>query len=540
MAHLQIERDFPLENLHQNIEFNPQQWFWDSGYERGSSQTQRLQRYLEVNAELQKVIDQAAAEGKEFRALGSAWSTSKAAYTKDWLLQTIFQSGLRATTDNDALDLDDFLTASSTRGIRGRNLAFVEAGINVRDLNLFLADRHQALMTSGSNDGQTIAGAIATGTHGSSRTVGGMADFVHGMHLLAGDGRNIFLQRESRQLVDDRFAQALGAQLRNDDTLFDAAVVGLGCFGVIRSLLIETQDRHSLQLARFWHPVDDALWKAMLGTGAVRDLDFRPAFEEGLPPDAVDKELLHFQLYFEPNGKYDKDSGLPKDVLVLTQFRDEWVPDEGVSIPGRPAPAPAAIELLQAVAKLLPKLVRKQVSKGVRREVLKPYYLRVTPQRLVREPRAHGEYLLSGTAVPRAESGRALQLAFDLYREHYLPRKVLPMLFAVRFLPASKAMLGFNQFDENCVIDVDSARTDDAVKFVKDYWRALKDAGIPFAVHWGKIDDDLIGELQGDDATAGLATFGDAVDTWKAMRAQWLGDRAPVFSNDFLRALGLD
>ncbi len=54
--------------------------------------------------------------------------------------------------------------------------------INV--VNRELSAKGLALQTSGASDGQTFAGAIATGTHGADMKVGALHDTVLAVHLV--------------------------------------------------------------------------------------------------------------------------------------------------------------------------------------------------------------------------------------------------------------------------------------------------------------------------------------------------------------------
>jgi FAD-linked oxidoreductase len=88
----------------------------------------------------------------------------------------------------------------------------VEAGIRLDALNEELARRGLALGVIGSIARQSVAGAIATGTHGSGPRHGSLASLVCGLRLMLADGS-----------VRD---------LAPGDDLFDAALVSLGALGV--------------------------------------------------------------------------------------------------------------------------------------------------------------------------------------------------------------------------------------------------------------------------------------------------------------------
>ena len=89
----------------------------------------------------------------------------------------------------------------------------VRAGTRLQDLNAELAERGLALPILGSITRQSIAGAIATGTHGSSLSHGNLASLVVGMRLLTGSG----------EVLD----------LAADDERLDGARVHLGAIGAV-------------------------------------------------------------------------------------------------------------------------------------------------------------------------------------------------------------------------------------------------------------------------------------------------------------------
>ena len=57
-------------------------------------------------------------------------------------------------------------------------LRFVQCGVGVAQLSGLLRHDGLSLKTSGANNGQTLAGAISTGTHGAALDVGAMQDAV--------------------------------------------------------------------------------------------------------------------------------------------------------------------------------------------------------------------------------------------------------------------------------------------------------------------------------------------------------------------------
>ena len=71
----------------------------------------------------------------------------------------------------------------------------VRAGSRLRDLNRELHALGLAFPNLGDYDGQTVSGAIATGTHGTGAGLTGLAGFVRGVEMVLAD----VLARQSRE-----------------------------------------------------------------------------------------------------------------------------------------------------------------------------------------------------------------------------------------------------------------------------------------------------------------------------------------------------
>jgi xylitol oxidase len=101
-----------------------------------------------------------------------------------------------------------------------RSTVTVSAGLRYGEVATRLQDAGLALDNLGSLPHISVAGAVATGTHGSGDQLGGLATAVTGLELVTADGE---LVRLSREHDGDRFA---------------GCVVSLGCLGVVTSLTL--------------------------------------------------------------------------------------------------------------------------------------------------------------------------------------------------------------------------------------------------------------------------------------------------------------
>ena len=104
-------------------------------------------------------------------------------------------------------------------------LRFVECGNSVAALNDYLFAAGLSIKGCGSNNGQTIAGALSTGTMAAPTSFGAMQEMVVGLHLITGPDKHVYLERKSYPVMQSAFAESIGADFIQDDTLFNAALV---------------------------------------------------------------------------------------------------------------------------------------------------------------------------------------------------------------------------------------------------------------------------------------------------------------------------
>lgn len=127
-----------------------------------------------------------------------------------------------------------------------------------------------AIPTLGGAGGQTVFGALTTGTHGGDIDMGPIADAVMAMHLVSDGGRHYWIEPSTltslgAPLTDDSALVALYGQDRfrgnqprgvdnfevvRDDTAFNAVLVGAGRFGIVYTVIIGTVRQYTLHEER--------------------------------------------------------------------------------------------------------------------------------------------------------------------------------------------------------------------------------------------------------------------------------------------------
>jgi hypothetical protein len=190
--------------------------------------------------DLVEVVGEARDRRTTVRAVGSGHSWSDAALTGGFLLEP---RGL-----DQPLDLEpELLTAAA----RGKTLVRVEAGMRIRELNKHLDGQGLALSQMGGYDGQTVAGVISTSTHGSGNEFGPLSDFVRSLDLVAGDGGVYRIEPDDGPTDEDAYGQRYPERrLVKDDHWFRAAVVGIGCLGIVYAVVLEIEPEYWLEEVR--------------------------------------------------------------------------------------------------------------------------------------------------------------------------------------------------------------------------------------------------------------------------------------------------
>ncbi len=172
--------------------------------------------------DVQRALADAAAQHLPVKVVGAGHSWSPAALTDGVMLQLDRMDHL--------LDLD-----------LERARVTVQAGIRLHDLIERLDRVGLALQSVGSIKAQSLAGAVATATHGSGLRFGTLASQVVALRLVKASGEAVDLSPE-----------------HNRDT-FEAAVVGLGALGVVTEITLQCEPAFRLVQEARALPWEDAL-----------------------------------------------------------------------------------------------------------------------------------------------------------------------------------------------------------------------------------------------------------------------------------------
>lgn len=197
----------------------------------------RPELYLQPQStdEIRKIIILARRCRRRIAATGCAHSPSDLTCTSSWLI-----------------NLDHYDRLSDVDANTG--VVVVQAGIRLHDFGLKLKAHGLAMPNLGSIDHQSIAGAIATATHGSSIRHGLLSQSVVGLKIMLANGRILSCTAE-----------------QNRD-LFRAALVSLGALGIILEVTFQAVPSFNIEWQQSLHPLEEILtdW----GKGLWTDNEF--------------------------------------------------------------------------------------------------------------------------------------------------------------------------------------------------------------------------------------------------------------------------
>ena len=198
--------------------------------------------------ELQQVVREVSARRGRLKPVATGLSFSDILRTDDTLVEVVGLLGEPPL--GSLLPLDEELFRAP---LPASPLVRVPAGARIRQLNSTLAAAGLGFTNLGGYDGQTLIGAISTSTHGSGLSLAPLSDGVRALDLIATDG--VFYRVEPSVGLSDpgKYRRRYGSArtLVQNDRLFRACLVSLGCFGVIYSVVMAVSPAYRLREKRY-------------------------------------------------------------------------------------------------------------------------------------------------------------------------------------------------------------------------------------------------------------------------------------------------
>jgi FAD/FMN-containing dehydrogenase len=419
-----------------------------------------LQNYNDSTKGIQGLIKKSIETNVPIRPLGSNWSLSNIAATPGIVLNTKPLNSIFTMT-----------AGSVSPNYKGdsRKLVFAQCGAAVWELSRFLNPRGLSLSACGASNAQTIAGAIATGTHGAAIQFGAIQDAVVGLHLIVGPNKHIYLERGKYPVVGQPFLDKIGATLVPDDEAFSAAMVGMGAFGFVHGVMLEAEDLYLLEGYLRRVPYDDEYKKQF----ANIDFSYSKLPFPGVVP-------YHFQTMLNP---YDLKGGAFMTTMYKRPYRTGYTPPqpngEGIG-PGDDAPCFMG-RLSDAIPATVPLLTNQLLS-----SVLKPFEkVEGTLAEIFRNTTLRGKVASSAMAFPAAMAPQVMEMLLAINKQ----AGPFAGCFFFRFIKKTSALMGFTRFDPTCVLELDGVQSNGTQHFYDAVWNAFENSNIPYTFHWGKMNN---------------------------------------------------
>ena len=134
--------------------------------------------------------------------------------------------------------------------------ATIGGGTRLGDIGRPLQEAGQALLNMPDIDEQTLAGSLATATHGTGADLGCMSSFVTGLQLVDASGNLVECDADT------------------NTELFQAAKVSLGSLGVITRVRMQNMEPYRLRRETVWMALEDILDNADAMADQHRNFEF--------------------------------------------------------------------------------------------------------------------------------------------------------------------------------------------------------------------------------------------------------------------------
>lgn len=526
------------------------------------------QRWATTAGLLRAHLADAVAQGDRAGLIGRAWSLSK--LTGNAGLQ--LDCGGRSLSDNPPR-AHSGLTGCAWLSDEQKHpgspytpdmVAMVGGGATFREVADFAKSTNRSIRTSGSHLTPSVAGAIATGTHGSRLHYGAVQNQVLGLHIVTGPDSSAWIEPQSVPVLSDAAAAALDNHVTiiRDDAVFADALVHLGGMGAINGIALLTIANHGYAVKGQRTTVSPTLVDQLAngdfaGIAASLDVAGHPAFYEmsadhrAFAPGSTERSVFHtFYLTDEAPPTSTEKFHVPRASDWLLGLTEALSGSEPLwsGTPESDPPMSAAD-------------FYHQTSFG-------PFLARMAQSSTHSWDNIHGDSITgdnpgalysSAIAVDRAQLPTILPLISTALAS------LLPaFLLTLRFVTRATGTLAYTHFDETAVIDIEGVTN----RFFEDQGQpapwptdalvpahmavqmvraALTDADIDYCMHWAKQGAEPGVHPAGVDEAALIErNFGPSRDSnsalsrWRRTRSHLLTpEMQRVFVNDALIAKGI-
>jgi hypothetical protein len=462
---------------------------------------------------LDQLIRNAEKAGTRILPLGSGWALSDINITDGWLVNTKMLNG--------CYDIGDGYFHDDYPAEKRSNVVLAQCGMQLAELSAFLEQipgkdaNRRSIQAAGIGNGQTVAGAISGGTHGSQITFGAVPDTVAGLHLATGSGKTMWIERQSNPVVNQAFLDKIGAQLIRDDDIFNAAVMSFGTFGIIAAVAVETAPIYQLEFG----PIIDI---------SYADLKQKLAAFATTPPC----DIYHYEFIFDPYNKKQMamEASAPKVAYLpgVPTPKPRWILRDKYGM----APGVTLLKFLGLFRAFLPPGMITNFEYGQYRKLALLNNVRGTPGQIYTSSIYYIEgYTEASFAVAIADAPATIDISSQVARDMRLPS-----ISQVRVCRGSQGTLVFTQHQPIAAV-FEYAMINDGrfPEFQRRLDEAFRAAGVRYTMHWSK--------------NAGLTPnqveymYGPAkIGSWKAARSAVFGGNRSLmkmFETNAMIAAGL-
>lgn len=484
------------------------------------------EQWRRVGGVLQDIVGHAFKTSQPLRPDGSRWSLSNIAQPEKLALSL-------AAHDVAEEIPSGWRSAGYAQLLASARLTpmLVSGSMKIQRLNRSLSLRNLAVQTSGASDGQTLAGACATGTHGAALRLGALHDTLRAVHLMVAPKRAVLVQPASGPLTSQAALDltdwfGFTTDLISDDAVFGAAQVHLGSLGLVLNAVVETRPLYFMNEVVTAHA--DDTWRRVMKARS-------PAGVAGHDPNPCYLQVVLNP--FSPLPAASKRAWIMS--MTDTVFANQS--DVDTRIDAATPPNPDLMEILSDLVDLddigisdIP--LRKRLTQEL-----------VDRYGTTRRTRSALPGVIFGpTALPRGR-GASVEFVVDAGQAEPAASAILEALNAqrkagnqfmgaigIRFVKGSSALLAPNARAMSCFLELPSIRTKEIPGIYAACGKALSTQNIPFGCHWGQHLVDI---------KRCLTTWWgpNNAQAWRSARATLLpsATAAAVFASPILKTAGL-
>lgn len=469
--------------------------------------------------------------------------------------------------------------------VPGSAIALTSGGTRLRELVNWAKPRGKMVESSGTHLGPSIAGSIATASHGSRMDYGGIQNSILGLHLVVAPGEHVWLDRASDPLLsEDGLARLTSdgkpVRLVRSDDHFNNALVHLGAMGIVNGVALRLASDQSFAPLRVRRRIDtdflEEIGAGAFGTVAwIIGCNHAPFFYELTidPFRPFDKPALH-NFYFktcQPPDRQATAEGLsPGDIFARSTAA---FTAQAALLERKGSGDPGSDELdraLQLMLKGANSAFDRYAIDGGFNELAGTFDPHGAGVQTLCWDQLHPDEITGGFAgalynasfaIPRERTAAAVEAITKSVAG--LPQS---FVFTLRFVSQPAGTLAFTRFEENTVIEIDGlsplvchmfAEIADAQESSIPDGRAFRELAtavprgaaavraaldgqrIPYSMHWAKLGDLDRAKVQAD---MGGSVHGEAslIEKWRMTREELIPEPwLPYFRNDEIVRLGL-